>query len=66
MLPKGFAELGSEKMSKASKKLREFYFPNGATQEGFIQVRDILKCQSLKSLSGSIVHNIYPRSVQCS
>lgn len=39
MLPKGLADLGSEKMKAASKKLKEFYFPDGATQEGFIRVR---------------------------
>lgn len=34
--------LGSAKAAEASKKLKEFYFPNGPTQEGFIRAMSFL------------------------
>lgn len=38
MLPKELnVPLDSEKMKQASQKLRDYYFPNGSTQEGWIQ-----------------------------
>lgn len=57
MLPKeaGFP-LGSPKIREVAKKLKDFYFPNGATQEGYVKIQSMINfaygvCKTVQTLA---------------